>query len=37
LKLITVSVGFDTDSNGQLSSQETQATLTTYVAKLSVK
>jgi prepilin-type N-terminal cleavage/methylation domain-containing protein len=37
LKLITVSVGFDADSNGQLSSQETQATLTTYVARLSVK
>ncbi len=36
LRLIEVSVGFDADSNGQLSSQEVQATLTSYVARTDV-
>jgi prepilin-type N-terminal cleavage/methylation domain-containing protein len=37
LKLIAVSVGFDADSDGQLSNQEVQAQLTTCVARMSVK
>ncbi len=37
LRRVGVSVGFDADSNGQLSGQETQATLTTYVARLDVE
>jgi prepilin-type N-terminal cleavage/methylation domain-containing protein len=36
LRQITVSVGFDADSDGNLSGDEVQATLTTYVAKVGV-
>ncbi len=37
LKLVEVSVGFDADSNGELSGQEVLAKLTTYVARLDGK
>jgi len=33
LRLVTVSVGYDLDSNGQLSDSEVEVTLATYVAK----
>jgi len=33
LRLVTVSVGYDDDTNGHLSEEETAVTLTTYVAR----
>jgi len=33
LRLVTVSVGYDDDTNGRLSEEETEVTLTTYVAR----